>query len=141
MQQGARDLEPAHLSAREIAYLAAGAVGQSDARQHLVTPRSGLAPADPVQSSVVEQVLHDREIEIERAGLKHHAHEPQGFARRLADVMAEYPDAARLDSEQPGHQREQSAFPGAVEDEQGGKARGRYGEIDIDQGAPRAIGM
>src|ERR1700733_16291314 len=44
MQQRARDLEPAHLSAREIAYLAASAVGQSDARQHLITPQARLAP-------------------------------------------------------------------------------------------------
>ena len=103
MQQRARDLEPAHLSAREIAHLAAGAVGQPDARQYLVAAQAGIAPADAVQSSVVEQVLHHREIEIERAGLEHHAHEPKRFAGRLADIVAENPDVAGLDSEQPRH--------------------------------------
>ena len=33
VQQRARDLEPAHLPAREIAHLAAGALGEPDARQ------------------------------------------------------------------------------------------------------------
>ena len=36
MQQRARDLEPPHLAAGEIAHLAAGAVGEPDPRQHLV---------------------------------------------------------------------------------------------------------
>ena len=82
MQQRARDLEPAHLSAREVAHLAAGAIGKADARQHLVTPQARIAPADAVQRGVIEQVLHHREIEIERARLEHHAHQPQRFAGR-----------------------------------------------------------
>ena len=80
VQQRAGDLQPAHLPAGKIAHLAAGAVGKSDARQDLVTPRSGIAPADTMQGGVIEQILHHREIEIERAGLKYHAHEPQRFA-------------------------------------------------------------
>ena len=36
MQQRARDFQPPHLAAREVAHLAAGAVGKADPRQHLV---------------------------------------------------------------------------------------------------------
>ena len=64
-----------------------------------------------------------------------------GFARRLTDIVTENPDAAGLDSEQPRHKREQSAFSGAVQAEQSGEARGCHGEIDIDQRTSRAIGM
>ena len=94
-----------------------------------------------MQRGVIEQVLHDREIEIERARLEHHAEQPQRLAGRASDVVTEDGDAAALDSEQPRHQREQGALAGAVEAEQGGEARGRHGEIDVDQGAARAIGM
>ena len=89
MQQRARDLEPAHLPAREVAHLAAGAIGEPDPRQHLVAARARLAPADAVQRGVIEQVLHHREIEIERARLEHHAEQPQRFAGRAPDVVAE----------------------------------------------------
>ena len=36
MQQRARDFQPPHLAAREVAHLVAGAVGKADAGQHLV---------------------------------------------------------------------------------------------------------
>src|SRR5579871_6023631 len=39
MQKRSRNLHPAHLSARQIANLAACALGQPDARQHLIAPR------------------------------------------------------------------------------------------------------
>src|SRR5271155_2468400 len=99
MHQLACNLEPAHLSAREIAHLAAGAVGKPDPRQHLIAPRPGVAPADAMQGGVIKQVLHHREIEIERAGLEHDTHESQGFAGRLTDIMTEDPDSSGLDTE------------------------------------------
>ena len=78
---------------------------------------------DAVQGGVIEQVLRHREIEIERARLEHDAEQPQRFARRAADVMAEDADAAGLDAEQPRDQREQRALSGAVQPEQRGKTR------------------
>ena len=141
VQQRARDLDPAHLPAREIADLAAGAVGELDAREHSSARCARVAPADAVQRGVIEQVLHHREIEVERARLEHDAHQPQRLARLAADVMAEDADVAGLDAEQPRDQREQRALAGAVQAEQRGEARRRHGEVDIDQGAARAVGM
>ena len=51
MQQRARDLEPPHLAAGEVAHLAAGAVGKSDAREHFARAQPRLAPVDAVQAA------------------------------------------------------------------------------------------
>src|SRR5258708_19862772 len=52
MQQGARDFEPPHLAAREVAHLAAGAVGKADSRKHFTAPRPPLPPIDPLQRTL-----------------------------------------------------------------------------------------
>ena len=141
MQQGARDFQPPHLAAREVAHLAAGAVGKADAREHFTGAQARLAPIDAVQGSMIQQVLRDREIEVERARLEHHAQQPQRFAGFDADVVAEDADASGLDAEQPRDQREQRALAGAVEAKQRREACRRDGEVDVDEGASHAIGM
>src|SRR5258707_15748255 len=98
MQQCARDLQPSHLSAREVANLAAGAIGESDARQHVVAAATGLAPGDAMQGRVIKQVLRHREVEVECARLKNHTEQPQRFAWRKSDIMAENTDAPGLNS-------------------------------------------
>src|SRR6266481_5125093 len=141
VQQGARDFQPPHLAAREVAHLAAGAVGKADARQHFTGAQARLAPIDAVQGSMIQQILRDREIEVERARLEHHAQQPQRFAGLKADVVAEDTDASGLDAEQPRDQREQGAFASAVEAKQRREACRRDGEVDVDEGASDAIGM
>ncbi len=64
MQQGARDFQPPHLAAREVAHLAAGAVGKADAREHFTGTQARLPPIDAVQGSMIQQILRDREIEV-----------------------------------------------------------------------------
>src|SRR5947208_15081781 len=76
MQQRPRDFQPPHLAAREVAYLAAGAVRKPDALQDFVAAQACLAFRDAVQGGVIEQVLRYREVEIERAGLEYHAEQP-----------------------------------------------------------------
>src|SRR5258706_14850626 len=141
MQQRARDFKPPHLAAGEVADLAGSAVGKADAREPLTGAHARLAPVDAVQGGMIQQVLRDREIEVERARLEHHATEPVRFAGLKADVVAEDADASGLDAEQPRHQREQRAFAGTVEAKQRREACRRDGEIDVDQGASSAIGM
>ena len=121
VQQRPRDFQPSHLAAGEIAHLAAGAVGKAEARQHLAAAFAGIAPGDAVQGGMIQQVLRHREVEIERARLKHHAEQPQRLARRLRDVMAENTDMAALDAEQPRDQRKQGALAGAVQAQQCGE--------------------
>ena len=85
MQERACDFQPPHLAAREVAHLAAGALSKTQARQHLVATNARFAPRDAVQGSVIKQVLHDGEIEVERTGLEHHAQQTQRLAGRNAD--------------------------------------------------------
>src|SRR5215472_14381188 len=141
VQERACDLEPPHLATREVAHLAARALSEPDARQHLLAPRSRIAPADAVEGGVIEQVLHHREIEIEGTRLEHHAEQPQGLAGRASDIVTENGNAPGLDCEQPRHKREQGALSRAVEAKQGREARGRHREVDVDQCAPGAIAM
>src|SRR5262249_14574668 len=94
-----------------------------------------------MKGRVIEQILFQREIEIERARLEHDAEQPQRLARCAADVVSENADASALDSEQAGDEGEQRTLAGAVEAEQRREARRRDRETDIDQGAPRTIGM
>src|SRR4051794_38577039 len=106
-----------------------------------MTARACFAPRDAVQRGVIKQILPDREVEIERAWLEHHAEQPERFARRNADVMAENADAPALNPEKPRDQREQCALAGAVKAKQRREARRRNGEVDVDEGAPRAVGV
>src|SRR5258705_1888315 len=141
MQQRARDFQPPHLTAREVANLGGGAVVKTNAREHLMAAQACFAPDDAVQSRVIQQILSDRKVEIERAWLEHHAEQPERFARRDADVMAENADTSVLNSEQPRDQREQRALAGAVKAKQRREARRHNREIDVDEGAPRTVGM
>ena len=77
MQQGARDLDPPHLAARQLARRVPRAIRQLDLLQRGLRAPPRLAAADAVQRGVIEQVLHHREVEIERARLEHHAEQAQ----------------------------------------------------------------
>ena len=90
MQQRARDLDPPHLPARQFPHLVARAIGQVDVGQHVLRAPARLAPADAVQRRVVQQVVHHRDIEIERARLEHHAQLAQRLARLARHAMAEH---------------------------------------------------
>src|SRR3978361_168335 len=98
MQQCPRDFQPPHLSAREVANLAAAALSKPDAHQYLVATETGFAPGDAVQRRVIQQVLHHRQVEVECTRLKDNTEQPQRLAGRKADVMTENADAPRLDS-------------------------------------------
>src|SRR6266446_3158075 len=62
-----QNFESPHLSAREVAHLAAGAVGKADTREHFTSAQAGPAPVYAVQGGMIQQVLRDREIEVEGA--------------------------------------------------------------------------
>ena len=77
VQQRAGDLHPPHLAAGQFARRVARPVGQFDVLQRARRSAARLTAADAVQRGVVEQVVHDRKIEIECAGLEHHAQPAQ----------------------------------------------------------------
>src|SRR4051812_33752988 len=141
VQQRPRDLEPPHLTAREVAHLAARAVGKPDPCEFVAGAPARLAGIDAVQGGVILQVLRDREIEVEGTRLEHHAHSTQRLAGITPDVITEHGDLSVLYAEQPGDEGEQRALAGAVEPEQRRKTCRRHGETDIVQCFASAIGM
>lgn len=131
MQERARNLQPPHLPAGQIAHLAAETFRKVDARKQFVRALPRNVPAYAMQGGMVEKVLRNREIEVERARLKHHAHAAQGFAGVALDVVAEDPDVPGLHAEQAGNDRKQGALAGTIKSEQRRKASGANGEADI----------
>jgi hypothetical protein len=71
MQERAGDFHLPHLPAREVAHLVIRAFRQADAVEHVIGARPGLLFADTVQGRMIDQVLGDREIEVEGARLEH----------------------------------------------------------------------
>ena len=94
MQQRAGDLDPPHLPDRKIADAIGAAIGHGHAIQHLCDEIVGALVGDTVQRRMIQQVLPDRDIDIERAGLKHDAELAQGRAGFASDIMAENADLA-----------------------------------------------
>ena len=141
VQQRACDLDPAHLSARQPAHRLLGAVRQIDLLQCGERALPRLATADAVQRGVIEQVLHHRQIEIERARLEHHAQQAQCPARLARHTMTQHLDRAVPRVVEPRDQREQRGLAGAVQAEQRGEARLRHGQADVLQRLARSVGV
>src|SRR4051812_41632945 len=97
--------------------------------------------ADPVQRRVVAQVLHDREIEIERPRLEYDAELAQRSAGLAFHIMAEYADATRENRIEPRDQGEERAFPRTIEAEQSHKRSGLNGERHIIERLPQPVSV
>ena len=82
MQQGARDLDAAHLAAGQRAHLVAHLPGEIEPLQQPLRRGGGRRGWNAVERRMIGQVLDHAQIEIEGAGLEHHA-QP---AQRLAGV-------------------------------------------------------
>src|SRR5437879_6175558 len=86
-----------------------------------------------MQGGMVEQVLLEREVEVEGRLLKDDADPPQALRRMLANVHAEdadYPFALKVE---PGGEGEQRCFPGAVQPQQYGETAGIDRKRDLAQ--------
>ena len=141
MQQRPGDLDAPHLPARQIAHLVAGAVGERNLLQHLTGAPARLARPDPMQRRVIDEILLDREVEVERARLEHDADQPQRRARRGGNVVAEDADGTALDGIEARDEGKQRALAGAVEAEEDGKGRRLDGERNVPQRLARPIGV
>ncbi len=116
-------------------------VGKADASDQFVRAGARLAPADSVQGALVEHVLLDREVGIERAALEHDAELGERRAAVARNVMAEDADRARPAGVEMGDDREQRALACAVEAEQHGEGRGLDREAYVIERLARAIGV
>src|ERR1043166_9450314 len=141
MQQGARDLDPAHLPAGKLAHLVVGAGGKVDFVEHPARTSPCLARRNAVQGRVEHQVLRDREIEIEGAGLEHDAEYAQCSAGLGTHVVTENADRAVAGGKQARDEREQRGLAGAIEPEQHGKARRGDRKRDLVERLPAPVEM
>src|SRR5712691_7627305 len=87
---------------------------------------------------MVEQVLVDREVEIQGRLLEHDPHLSQALQHPLADVHPKDADRSLALSIEPGGEREERRLPGAVQPQEHGKITGRDRERDVVQYPPRA---
>src|SRR5262245_53998545 len=90
---------------------------------------------------MIDEVLLDRQVEIERARLEHDADQPQRRPGRAGNVVSEDADGAALDGIQARDQGEQRALSRAVEAEQDREARRRNRERDVLERLTRPIGV
>src|SRR4051812_28630075 len=141
MQQGARDLDAAHLAAGQVADLVVRPVRKRDPRQHLVGAAAGIARTDAVQCRVVGEVLQHRQVEIERTRLEYDAKQPQRLTGLTHHIMTEQTDASGLDREQAGHQRKQRALSGPVQPKERDKPPGTDRHRYVIQGLARPVAV
>src|ERR1700730_12391035 len=87
---------------------------------------------------MVEQVLVDREVEIQGRLLEHDPQLSQALQHPLANVHAKDANCSLALGIEPGGEREERRLPGAVQPEQHGKITGRDRERDVVQYAPWA---
>jgi hypothetical protein len=115
MNEGPGDFHTPHLSARQIPGRIICMTLHSHTLKNLARPCTRFTPANPMQCSVIIEVLGDRKLQIKGARLKHDAQQAKGRARIAAKFMTENADFALPSVEEPGNQRKKSALPGTVE--------------------------
>ena len=89
---GARNFHPPHLAAGKLGDALMHAVGEIDAGEGGATAHQRLAAPDAMQRGVIDEVLHHRNIGVERARLKNDAELGERRARLARDVMAPDPE-------------------------------------------------
>ena len=65
MQQRPGNFDAVHPPSGEVPYLVIDAITELDAGQQLPDTYFRLTPAHSMERSVIHQILHDREIEVE----------------------------------------------------------------------------
>ena len=116
-------------------------VGEVDARERRARPLARLAAADAMQRGVVDEVLLDGNIRVERARLENDAELAERRARLTRDVMAPDGNPALARAVEASDQREQRRLAGAVQAEQDRERARRDGEADPLERTPRAIAV
>src|SRR6476646_10667753 len=115
VQQRPGNFDAAHLPSGEVPYLVIDAITERDAGEQLLSTYLRLTPAQSMERSMIHQVLHDREIEIEGSRLENDPKDAQRLAWNLRHVKVEYPDAAVLRTVKPGNQRKKRAFARTIQ--------------------------
>ena len=141
VEQGAGDFDPALVAARkradalvdEVAHLQqVGGVGDAGLE---------VLAGEAEQRAVKFEIAGHRHIEIDRAGLKHHAEAGQNFGRMLPVAEAEDFDTAGIGLEQAGGDLEQGGFSSAVRPQQPDDFAAADVEADALEGFELAVGF
>ncbi len=141
VQKRASDLHPSHLTARQLANLFVNPIGKLDSCEQILGALECTSSPDAVQRRMIGEVLHHRQIEVERAQLEHHAKPAQGGPGCPRYVVTKDTNLPVLRREEPRDQGEKRALPRTVEPEQDDKGRRRNREAHIGKGLAGSIGM
>src|ERR1700761_4097512 len=93
-----------------------------------------------MQGRVVEQIVHDREVEVERSCLENHTETAERFTRLMSNAMAKDLDRTSLRVEQTRDQRDQRCLAGPIQAKQCHEARLRNEQVKIAASLPRTEG-
>src|SRR5271168_4990082 len=88
MQEGSGNFDAPYVAAGEIAHFVVRAVRKASPDEHGARPLLRITPPDPVQSGVIDEILHDGEFKIERARLEDDAETAQRLAALPANIIA-----------------------------------------------------
>src|SRR6478735_5437011 len=123
MQQRADNLDASHLAAGKSAHLLLEPVAHIDGAKQLVDTLARNSRSNAVEGGVVEEILPDAEVQIERAGLKDDAKASQRRSGVSIYILAEDAYAAGAGRKQMADERKQRRLAGAVKTEQHGESR------------------
>ena len=101
VQQRARELHPASVTAAERRSLVVGAVGKPEPRELVGDARVRIGSRHAVESGVKQEIGGDRELEVERRLLEHDAKARERRHRVARHVVAHHHDATGIGREQP----------------------------------------
>ena len=141
MHEGACDLDAAHLPSGESADLFVESIAEVGLGERRLGPLARLGATDAMQRRVIDEVLFDGDVEVERTRLEDDAEFCKRAARRQRHVGAVDLDAALAGGVEARHQRKERRFAGPVEADQHSERGRRDFKGHVVEGFSRAIPM
>src|SRR5215467_5026847 len=141
VQERARKLHPASITAAEGRGLAMGAIGQTEPRELVGDTRVRFRARHAVQPGVEQEIGRDGELEVERRLLEHDAKPGERRHRVARHVVAHDLDAPGIRQEQSGEELEQCRLAGAVGTKQRNELARLRGQADAIQRLYRAVAL
>ncbi len=123
VQERAGDLDPPRLAARELADAVFQPVGKPHPSDEGAGAGAGLARGHALQRALIQHVLLDAEVGVERAALEHDAEFGERRAALPRHVVPEDADRARPAGVEMGDDGKERALARAVQAEQDGEGR------------------
>jgi hypothetical protein len=133
VQKRPGDFHAASHAAREGSHLVGSSIAHTKVLQLHACARCRLATGKTMKGGMIGQILLDREVEIEGRHLEDDTEAGKGRHGIAADRTAKDTDIALLRAVKPGHQGDESCFPGNIGAEQNGERSLFHGQAHAGQ--------